>query len=179
MSWRASRSAVRLASVAVSVNSQRARPKRRASSSPTAIASSVGSIVVIPRAELRAHRLDHRGRPVAGHRARVAEAEVDVLVAVDVDDPRARRLGAKTGKPPAQRIIHGIGTPPSSEPPARSNSARERGRAAANASASRASRADRRPRSKGIARRSCQNPLMAEEQRETPRSARGCGRASG
>ena len=49
MSIRATRSAARLASVAVSVNSQRANPKRRVSSSPTHAASSVGSIVVIPR----------------------------------------------------------------------------------------------------------------------------------
>ena len=32
-------------------------------------------------------------RRVAGHRARVAEAEVDVLVSVDVDEARALRLG--------------------------------------------------------------------------------------
>ena len=49
MSIRAIRSAVRLASVAVRVKSQRASPKRRVSSSPTHAASSVGSIVVIPR----------------------------------------------------------------------------------------------------------------------------------
>ena len=49
MSIRAIRSAVRFASVAVSVNSQRGSPNRRASSSPTHAASSVGSIVVIPR----------------------------------------------------------------------------------------------------------------------------------
>jgi hypothetical protein len=49
VSSRAIRKAVRLASVAVRVNSQRASPKRRVSSSPTHAASSVGSIVVIPR----------------------------------------------------------------------------------------------------------------------------------
>ena len=41
---------------------------------------------------LGSERLDDRLRRVPGHRARVAEAEVDVLVAVDVDDPRALRL---------------------------------------------------------------------------------------
>ena len=41
---------------------------------------------------LSSERLDDRLRRVPGHRARVAEAEVDVLVAVDVDDPCALRL---------------------------------------------------------------------------------------
>ena len=42
------RSSQRLASVAVSENCHRGRPKRRPSSSPTHAASSVGSIVVMP-----------------------------------------------------------------------------------------------------------------------------------
>ena len=41
--------AKRLASVAVSVVCQNGRPNRRASSSPTQIASSVGSMNVMPR----------------------------------------------------------------------------------------------------------------------------------
>ena len=46
------------------------------------------------------HRLDDGLRRVAGHRARVAEAEVDVLVAVDVDDPRSSRLLDEHGEVP-------------------------------------------------------------------------------
>jgi len=46
---RAIRSAARFASVALSVNSQCATANRRASSSATQIASSVGSMVVMPR----------------------------------------------------------------------------------------------------------------------------------
>ena len=48
--WRAIRITNRFASVAESVNCQSRRPKRRCISSPTAAASSVGSIEVIPRA---------------------------------------------------------------------------------------------------------------------------------
>ena len=152
MSWRASRSAVRLASVAVSVNSQRAIPKRRLSSSPTQIASSVGSIVVIPRPSCAATASTTAGGPCPGI-APVSPRQRSTYSWPSTSTIRAPEASCvKTGKPPAQSIIHGIGTPPSSERPARSNSARERGRAAANASASRASRADRRPRSKGIAR---------------------------
>ena len=46
---RASRIEKRLASVAVIVNCQSGSPNRRVSSSPAAIASSVGSMWVIPR----------------------------------------------------------------------------------------------------------------------------------
>ena len=42
-------------------------------------------------------RVDGRGGRVAGHRARVAEREVDVLVAVDVDDPRPSARSPKVG----------------------------------------------------------------------------------
>ena len=50
MTWRASRTAKRLASVAVSASCQYCRPKRRESSPATQSESSVGSIVVMPRA---------------------------------------------------------------------------------------------------------------------------------
>ena len=50
---RASRSENRFASVAVSVNCHDGSPNRRASSSPTQAASSVGSIVVMPRRSCR------------------------------------------------------------------------------------------------------------------------------
>ena len=50
MTWRASRIAQRLASVAVSVNDHWGGPKRRASSWPTQAASSVGIIAVMPLA---------------------------------------------------------------------------------------------------------------------------------
>ena len=48
------------------------------------------------------------GGRVPGHRAGVAEAEVDVLVAVDVDDARARRLGREDREParPAGHPVH-------------------------------------------------------------------------
>ena len=51
--WRASRIANRLASVAVSVNCQYRSPNRRRSSSAATIASSVGSMWVIPRRSWR------------------------------------------------------------------------------------------------------------------------------
>jgi len=44
---------------------------------------------------------------------------------------------AKSGKPSAHFIIQLIGTPPSSEPPVRPKSSRERGLAASKAAASR------------------------------------------
>jgi hypothetical protein len=52
--WRAMRMAQRFASVAVSVNDHCDGPKRRASSSPTQAASSVGIIAVMPEAARRA-----------------------------------------------------------------------------------------------------------------------------
>ena len=119
------RSSQRLASVAVSENCHSGTPKRRPSSSPTQAASSVGSIVVMPgRLAQRRHR---RLRRVPGHRAGVAEAEVHVLVAVDVDQARAARLGEVDRGAPAHVVIQLIGTPASSEPRARSCSSRERG----------------------------------------------------
>ena len=90
---RASRSAQRLASVAVSVNDQSGRPNRRLRSAPD---------------PLGVRRREHRRQPalvphpaddgvdggawaVAGHGAGVAEGEVDVLVSVDVHEPVAVR----------------------------------------------------------------------------------------
>ena len=94
---RAIRSAHRLASVAVSANDQHGIPNRRVSSAATHSASSVGSIVVMPPARpMRAcDRVDHRGRRVPGHRPGVAEAEVDVLVAVDVGERGCRARVAR------------------------------------------------------------------------------------
>jgi hypothetical protein len=46
-----------------------------------------------PRLQPLPHRRDRRRRRMTGHRARVAEAQVRVLVPVDVHDPRAARLG--------------------------------------------------------------------------------------
>ena len=71
------------------------QPNRRVSSAPTHSASSVGSIVVMPPSVAMRSctaRDGGRGR-VTGHRAGVAEREVDVGVAVDVGDPVAVRLG--------------------------------------------------------------------------------------
>ena len=99
---------------------QRELPARRArsaacSSAPTQIASSLGSIVVIPPRRLLGHRAHRRLGRVAGHRAGVAEAEVDVLVAVDVDEARAVRLGGEDREAARPAIIQGIGTPESSD----------------------------------------------------------------
>ena len=84
----------RFASVAVSANCQYGRPKRRRSSPATQVESSVGIIVVTPPSSpmRRATARTVGSGRVAGHRARVAEREVDVLVAVDVDDAGAVRL---------------------------------------------------------------------------------------
>ena len=83
-------------------------PKRRVSSSPTQSASSLGSISVIPRAACSAIAAHDRRGGVAGHRARVAEAEVDVLDPVDVAEARARRLRREDGEParPAHHPVH-------------------------------------------------------------------------
>ena len=43
---------------------------------------------------------DRGCRGVPGHRAGIAQTEVDVLVPVDVDDPRSRCHGRKDGEPP-------------------------------------------------------------------------------
>ena len=81
-----------------------------------------------PARDPLAHRGDRRRRRVARHSPGVAEAEVGVDVAVDVGRPRhPRRESKKTGKLPGQRVIQFIGTPESSDAPARSCSSRERG----------------------------------------------------
>ena len=65
---------------------------------------------------------------MTGHRPGVAEAEVDVVVAVDVAGTgRPSAASTNSGNGPAQRIIQFIGTPSRSEPLARSSRARERG----------------------------------------------------
>ncbi len=91
------------------MNCQSGSPNRRASSCEAAIASSPGSIDVVPRAACAADRGDRRRRRVARHRARVAEAEVDVLVPVHVDHARADRLGDEDGEAPgpARHPAHG------------------------------------------------------------------------
>ena len=89
--WRASRSANRLASVADRANCQAVSPNRRVSSSPTQAASSVGSMWVMPRRIWRSTAAIVGRRSVAGHRPGVAEAEVDVVVAVDAAERGAGR----------------------------------------------------------------------------------------
>ena len=83
---RAKRSTNRLASVAVIAICQTGRPNRRASSAPTHAASTEGNIVVIPRIAWAYKASATCGKPVAGHRPGVAEAEVDVAQAVDVGE---------------------------------------------------------------------------------------------
>ncbi len=88
---RARRRANRLASVADSANCHRGRPKRRVSSSPTHAASSVGQHVGDPAPQLPFDGRDRGCRAVTRHRAGVAEAEVDVVMAVDAAEGCARR----------------------------------------------------------------------------------------
>ena len=99
---------------------QRELPRRAArsaapSSSPTHSASSLGSISVMPRGACSAIGAQRRRRRVAGHRAGVAEAQVDVL------DGRRRR-GSARPRPRPRR--------PGSRPASGSSSASARRRAA-------------------------------------------------
>ena len=75
-----------VASVPELANRHSGRPNRRASSSATTMASSVGWAKWVPRATRSRDRLDDRGVRVAGDRRAVAAVHVDVLVAVDVAD---------------------------------------------------------------------------------------------
>ncbi len=61
-----------------------------------------------PAVDALAHRPHGRLRRVAAHRARVAEAEVDVLEPVDVPEAGAARLGRVDGEPagPAGHPVH-------------------------------------------------------------------------
>ena len=109
------RSAARLASVAVRVNIQCWTPKRRVSSSPTQAESSVGSIVVIPLPAWRATASATTGGEWPGI-APVSPRQRSTYVWPSTSVIRAPLASApNTGKPPAQRIIQGIGTPPTSE----------------------------------------------------------------
>ena len=58
-----------------------------------------------PEAHLALDRRDRRGRPVAGHRPRVAEAEVHVVVTVDASEGRARS-GLDVGRERAGPLHH-------------------------------------------------------------------------
>ena len=100
-----------------------------------------------PAPELALDSSDRRTRRVAGHRAGVTEAEVDVVVSVDVLDVRPAARSTKSGKPPAHLTIQFIGTPSRSEPFARSWSAIERGLSEANVASSRSIRRASRERS--------------------------------
>ena len=64
--------------------------------------------MVMPAAGLPRDRLGHLGECVPGHGAGVAEAEVDVLEPVDVDQPRTRRGGGedREGAGPARHPRH-------------------------------------------------------------------------
>ena len=138
----------RLASVAVSANCQLGRPNRRSISSPTQIASSVGQHERGPAARLRGDRLGGRLGRVAGHRAGVAEAEVDVLVAVDVAEPRARTPRRRTpGRRPPSRSSSASGRRRRASGRARWKSSSERGCVCSKSRSSRAWRSARRARS--------------------------------
>ena len=89
---RASRIVNRLASVAVSANCQLGSPKRRVISSPHPDRVLGREHQRRPAAHLLATAATAAAGRMAGHRARVAQAEVDVLVPVDVAEPRPGRL---------------------------------------------------------------------------------------
>ena len=113
--------------MAVSANCQNGSPKRRASSSPTQAASSVGSIAVEPRAAWAATAC------TTGSGAWPAIAPVSPRQRSTYSWPSTSTTRApfaswtKTGKPPAQRAIQLIGTPNRSEERERSLSSSERG----------------------------------------------------
>ena len=77
------------------------RPRRR----PPA-----GSIVVSPIDAWRSIA-SATAQPWPRHRTGVAEAQVDVLDAVDVDETRPAASATWIGKAPGHRVIQGIGTP--------------------------------------------------------------------
>ena len=113
---RAMRMEKRLASVAVSVNCQYGRPKRLLElfADPERIFGGKHEGDAFADAAGDGFG-DDVGR-VAGHGAGVAEAEVDVVVAVNVGEMRAAwRICTKTGKAPAHLFIQFMGTPPRSE----------------------------------------------------------------
>ena len=83
----------RLASEAVAVTCQKGRPKRSASRRPTTAASGEGSMVVKPSAAAWRKVCGNCGRAMAEHGAGVAEAEVDVGIAVGIGEVDARGLG--------------------------------------------------------------------------------------
>ena len=146
---RAMRSAARFASVALSVNSHRATPNRRASSPATHSESSVGSIVVMPRSPCSARAASTDGGPCPviapvspRHRSAYSCPSTSVMVA-----PAAR--AAKGGIPLAQRIIQGIGTPPMSDCWPRANRSAETGCPSAKRRSSRSVSSASQPRSIG------------------------------
>ena len=65
---------------------------------------------------------------MSGHRARVAKAEIDVAVAVDVEEVRALRFAHERRKAPAHFTIQFMGTPASRDLRARSKRAFDFGR---------------------------------------------------
>src|SRR5262245_2604753 len=141
------RSAKRFASVAVSANCQNGSPKRRASSSPTQAASSVGSIAVEPRAACAAIAWT-TGSGACPAIAPVSPRQKSMYSRPSTSTTRAPFASCtKTGKSPAQRAIQLIGTPNRSEERERSLSSSERGWLLRNASPSSSSRAASRSRS--------------------------------
>ena len=112
VTWRAIRGAKRLASVRSWRSARPADRKRSGRSSPTATASAdrehgrdaPGACCSIARTVAPAGRV--RSSPG------VAQARVDVGVAVDVGEPGTRRVIPKTGCGPGHQVIQFIGTRP-------------------------------------------------------------------
>ena len=115
---------------------------------PTQIASSDGSMVVMPGRARARDRLGHRGQRVPGHRAGVAEAEVDVLDAVDVGQAGARTPSPRrAGTTPPTASSTASGRRPAGSRRLASGSSAERGWVSTNRRSSSARRAARRSRS--------------------------------
>jgi hypothetical protein len=124
---RTQRSTLRLASVAVLVICHSGRPKRAASSSAATTASSPGNIVVS-----RARRCRANARAIGGgewpNMAPVSPRQKSMYSCPSTSTKRAPcAWSTNSGQGVDQSAIQCIGTPPTSEPTARSASASERG----------------------------------------------------
>ena len=143
---RARRITKRLASVAEIASCHHGMRNRRRSSSPTQIASSVGSIVVSPcRAGLRSPRLANVRCPDIAPVSPRQKSTYSIPSTSTKCTPAAS--ATKTGKPPGQRRIQFIGTPPMNVAAVCASNSADRGCSAPKRSSSPACAAARRWRS--------------------------------